>query len=110
MGGVCSVVLCVVQPSFVSVDVEKWRDEVDSGDEGGLKGDVRERGGEGRGGERRRGVGRREERGRRGKERRRVRRKERWVFTRTASLHAVAAVTDSVRAHLGCHGHPAGCG
>ena len=40
-------VLCM-QPSFVFVDVEKWRDEVDSGDEGGLKGDVRGRGGEGR--------------------------------------------------------------
>ena len=46
----CAVCLvCAMQPSFVFVDVEKWRDEVDFGDEGGLKGDVRGRGGEGRG-------------------------------------------------------------
>ena len=52
--------MCVVQPAFVSVDVEKWRDEVDSGDEGGLKGDVR---GEGEG---REGGEEREWRGREG--------------------------------------------
>ena len=57
----------VVQPPFISVDVEKWRDEVDSGDEGGLKGDVRGEGGEG-GGRGREGEGEGGEGGGRGRE------------------------------------------